>query len=526
MKMSQATMKRSKSKTQKNRAVDKSFAKKRKPAKTLYTQKFSAPLKRKRKSEYDAKEEARLERIVFGDPSDIISNLPDDEEFAESSESRTINIDDNDISADNNVSDDLSVVNEDDVSKAGQKKAAWVDEDDAQYSVQDATKVQNRKLPIEIQGEPYKDYLHSKYKQLVGTPKWAELKKSTESDDLDSDILKHSCHLEKPKARNLPRSIIDIKTLSVINKQTRTEGPVISSVEFHPSSTVALVAGTSGILSLFHVDGIDNNTLHTMQYKKFPISTAKFLKDGTEVLLGSQYYAHCHSYNLMSGKTYRIPLPHGITNMQKYEVSPDGKLIALCGRLGEIFLLTSSTKELIATMKMNAKCRAVSFTPDNKNLITHGDSNEMYVWDLNSRACIHRAVDDGCLSCESISISPSGQFLATGSKEGVVNLYDTKTVLQNQNPVPLKIVLNLVTPITRLKFNSHSEILAMASDKKHNAFKMMHLPSFTVFSNFPTFQTNISMPEAIDFSPASGYLGISNRSGTAFLYRLKHYGNY
>lgn len=31
------------------------------------------------------------------------------------------------------------------------------------------------------------------------------------------------------------------------------EGPIVSSVEFHPSSTVALVAGTSGILSLFQV---------------------------------------------------------------------------------------------------------------------------------------------------------------------------------------------------------------------------------------------------------------------------------
>lgn len=52
-------MKRSKAKTQKSQAVDKSFTKKRKPTKTLYTQKLSAPLKRKRKSEYDAKEEAR-----------------------------------------------------------------------------------------------------------------------------------------------------------------------------------------------------------------------------------------------------------------------------------------------------------------------------------------------------------------------------------------------------------------------------------------------------------------------------------
>lgn len=150
----------------------------------------------------------------------------------------------------------------------------------------------------------------------------------------------------------------------------------------------------------------------------------------------------------------------------------------------------------------------------------------MYIWDVNSRLCVHRAIDNGCLSCTSIAMSPSSQFLATGSKEGVVNVYETKTVLQNQNPIPLKIVLNFVTSITSLKFNAYSEILAMASDKKHNAFKMMHLPSFTVFSNFPTFQTNILMPKAIDFSPSSGYLAISNTSSSAFLYRLKHYGNY
>lgn len=58
--------------------------------------------------------------------------------------------------------------------------------------------------------------------------------------------------------------------------------------------------------------------------------------------------------------------------IQRYEVSPDGRLIALCGRAGEIYLLTSSTKELIGTLNMNTKCRTVSFTPDNKKLITHG----------------------------------------------------------------------------------------------------------------------------------------------------------
>lgn len=44
----------------------------------------------------------------------------------------------------------------------------------------------------------------------------------------------------------------------------------------------------------------------------------------------------------------------------------------MCGRAGEIYLLTSSTKELIGSLNMNTKCRTVSFTPDNKKLITHG----------------------------------------------------------------------------------------------------------------------------------------------------------
>nr|XP_033335774.1 U3 small nucleolar RNA-associated protein 18 homolog [Megalopta genalis] len=504
----------------------KKCSKKRASTKTLYNQKFTAPLKKKRKNQYDPKEESRLERIVFGDPSDIINNLLNDEIDTESNESKSINVNDS-VLVDNDQNEDSDGQRDDNVDVDGQRKQAWTDEDDEQYSVQAATKAQNRELPADIPEKLYKDFLHSKYKQLVGTPKWAEFKKSEgDTDELDHDILKHSCHLEKPKLKNLPKSIIDIKALNLINKQTHIEGPIISSVEFHPSSTVALVAGSSGILSLFQIDGIENNKLHSTQYKKFPISVAKFLGDGTEVLIGSQYYPYCHSYNLISGKTHKVLLPHGVTNIQDYEVSPDGKLIAFGGRSGEIYLLSSSSKELIGILKMNERCRAICFTPDSKTLVSHGDSTEMYIWDVNSRSCIHRAIDDGCLSCASIAMSPSGQFLATGSKEGVVNLYETMTVLQNQNPAPLKVFLNLVTSVTNLKFNSYSEILAMASNKKHNAFKLAHLPSFTVFSNFPTFETNMSMPEAISFSPGSGYLGISNRSGSAFLYRLKHYGNY
>ncbi|XP_015177753.1 PREDICTED: U3 small nucleolar RNA-associated protein 18 homolog isoform X1 [Polistes dominula] len=489
------------------------------------------PRKRKLGS-YDPEEEARLERIIFGDVSGVIDKLPEDH-IEEANKSTTVYLDEvNDEDNEGDVKFQIDIVskssdeNSDEDEQTEKKKRVWIDEDDEKYTVETAFDIQNRKISSQRPEKCYMDYLEKKYKHFVGNPKWAEINRVPDnSDDIDNEILKHSSHLETPQLKDLPKGKIDIKAMKPINQKTFSEGPKVSSLEFHPTSTLALVAGSSGILSLFQIDGIENNKLYSTRYKHFPISKAKFLKEGTEVILGSQFYSYCHSYDLISGKTHKIPLPSHITNMKKYEVSPDGRLIALCGRLGDIYLLTSSTKELIGTLKMNTKCRTISFI-DNKKLVTHGDGHEMYIWDINSRTCIHRAVDDGCLSCSVTAISPNSQYLATGSREGIVNLYDLNKLLQAKYPVPLKIVSNFVTSISALKFNPTSEILAMASDKKANAFRMLHLPSFNVFSNFPTFQTTISMPCDIDFSPSSGYLGISNLSYKAFLYRLKHYGNY
>lgn len=504
-------------------------------SKEYKVQKSNSSAKKKYKILYDSEEEARLERAVFGDANDVIENLLGEEDLEikkseenivetkkddSDSDSCQISDSENDDS-DGNYSDSIS-------DSPGKKRKAWVDEDDNQYSVEEAFQAQNRKLIEKGPEKKYTQLLNKKFEEVYGKPKWAMLDKEREidSDESDSEILKHSNHKIVPKSKKLRKGTIELKALTDINRKTHTEGPYISSIQFHPTSTVALVAGSSGVLSLFEIDGKENNKLHSVKFQRFSINTARFLKDGTQIVVGSMSFAHCFSYDLISGNTRKVPLPHGITNMKKFEVSPDGKYIAICGRLGDVHLLSSVTNELIYTFKMNKKCNALTFTPDSQKLITNGECSEMYVWDIRSRTCIHRPIDDGCLSAASIAISSSGQFLATGSKQGVVNIYETNTVFQNENPKPLKMILNLVTSITSLKFNPISEILAIASSKKKNAFKLAHIPSFTIFSNFPTFQTKIWNPLAIDFSPNSGFLGVSNNKGHAYLYRLKHYGNY
>ena len=53
-----------------------------------------------------------------------------------------------------------------------------------------------------------------------------------------------------------------------------------------------------------------------MSFERFPIRTARFLKEGTEIVVGSQSYNYCYSYDLITGKTVKVPLPHGVNNMK------------------------------------------------------------------------------------------------------------------------------------------------------------------------------------------------------------------
>ena len=59
------------------------------------------------------------------------------------------------------------------------------------------------------------------------------------------------------KRKDLAKNVIDIKRVSSLNCATRIEGRIIKAVEFHPKSTVALIAGLSGTASIVQVIAIN-----------------------------------------------------------------------------------------------------------------------------------------------------------------------------------------------------------------------------------------------------------------------------
>ena len=155
-------------------------------------------------------------------------------------------------------------------------------------------------------------------------------------------------------------------------------------------------------------------------------------------------------------------------------MSPCGNLLAFQGRFGYIYLMSARSKEWIGSLKMNGEAQSLTFNPDGSRLYSHGGKHarvqtryrtrdsmefiracelpsycwnnglcfselgEVYVWDINTRRCVHKFVDDGCIAGTCIAMSPTRQYLACGSSSGVVNVYSTNHLEGNVAPKPEK----------------------------------------------------------------------------------------
>jgi U3 small nucleolar RNA-associated protein 18 len=88
---------------------------------------------------------------------------------------------------------------------------------------------------------------------------------------------------------------------------------------------------------------------------------------------------------------------------------------------------------------------------------------------------------------------------------------------------PLKALGNLTTAVDSMSFNHDAQLLGLASSEKKDALKMVHLPSLTVFSNWPTASTPLGKVTAMAFSKGSEFFAVGNKQGKVGLYLLEHY---
>ncbi|KAI0960982.1 hypothetical protein AcV7_000207 [Taiwanofungus camphoratus] len=442
------------------------------------------------------------------------------------------------------------------------KAPAWVDPDDTALQVSLTADKRLRKLrdaPSDdvVGGRDYERRLRRQFEKINPTPDWAANARkklrptkakrrrpssSSVSDEDETEALPGllsdtASILTKGKAKVLPQGIIAIERLRDANLSARSEGN-INAVQFHPSSRVPilLTASSDRRLRLFNVDGHTNPHLQTVHLPSLPLSTALFHPGGASVLLTGPrpfYYV----YDLQSGTAQRSPrglwgTTFANTNSGAQDASMEicafdssGSVLAVAGRCGHVHLVDwrAGQGQVIGDVKMNTRVKSLWWS--GSTLMSLGEDAEVYVWDVGARRCVKRWKDDGGFGSRIVSGDRAGRYLAIGSRTGLVNLYgaDGASSFGTERPKPLKTIGNLTTTISSMRFNHDSQLLAIASNTKKDQMRMIHLPSLTAFSNWPTSGTPLGHVSSIDFSNGSDYVAIGNNKGRVLLYHLKDF---
>ncbi|KAJ1824344.1 U3 snoRNP protein [Coemansia sp. RSA 2671] len=422
-------------------------------------------------------------------------------------------------------------------------KAAWVDDD--MQSAQVALKAQSRSRKLRetqsdnlVSGDIYEERLRQQFQKIHAVPQWAADAQAShdlgEDDGIGGDLLKTTKSLLSKSSTVLQPTRIDTVRVRNANHVAPSQSAVLS-IHFHPTSNVLLTAGLDKTLRLFEVDGKENHKIQSIYFKDLSVTTAQFIRGGQEVVVSGRrgYY---YSVDVEQGSVNRINgIPgHKMPSLEFMRGNINGDRLAVMSNGGQIHLLSARTKQFIHTLPMNGVVRDISFTADGNYLWSTGLDNEVYQWDLRQNRCLSRWHDSTAFRPTCLGLSQDGSYYASGDNSGVVNIYDTNSVIAGKaasdssmfNVKPFKSVNNLTTSIRGVKFNHSSEILGIFSRHKADQLKLVHLPTGSVFANWPSMSSHLGNVQCIDFSPQSGFMAVGNDSGKALLYRLPHYQGY
>ncbi|KAF4325490.1 hypothetical protein BBO99_00000334 [Phytophthora kernoviae] len=410
-------------------------------------------------------------------------------------------------------------------------KAAWVDDDDEDVEVNLEEQAQLRKFrktekDTVVDGKELHYRLKSYYQSAHGSVAWAdptnflgEHENSDDSDDEEADLVRSTGKMLDSSGDLVPQGSLDIVRMKDANQHAPSNA-VIQSVQFHPNGQLLLTAGLDKTLHLFQVDGTTNAKVENVFVKDLPMTDAKFTLGGERAVLSGPR-SYFFSYDLEAGKITRIPGLYGRKEKkrEKLVVSENGERIVFLGSNGYMDIVSAKSYESIGSLKMNGDVASAVFCENDNYMLSTGSDGQVYKWDMRTRRCVFVHDDEGSLGNN--ALAASGKYYATGSKSGVVNIYDNAGL--SAKPKPRKALMHLTTRVDHLKFNADSQILAMASMDSKDALKMVHMPSLTVFANWPTSHTPLHYVSAMDFSPNSGYFAVGNARGRVLLYRLTHY---
>lgn len=226
-------------------------------------------------------------------------------------------------------------------------------------------------------------------------------------------------------------------------------------------------------------------------------------------------------------------------SMERLQLSPCGRWIGLVGSGrkggGTINVLDATTCQWIAEVRVEGKGGVAGFDwwGDGEGLVVVGKGGEVVEWNGRERRVIARWIDEGAVGTTVVALGGGGEgsnalgndrWVAVGSSSGIVNVYDRRN-WNSENvppqPKPVRVFEQLTTPISHLEFSPDGQLLCMTSRWKRDALRLIHLPSCTVYRNWPTTSTPLGRITAVAWSPTSEMIAVANEQGRIRLWEIR-----
>ena len=393
-----------------------------------------------------------------------------------------------------------------------------------------------------ISGEEYELRMREHYNNMNNIKnndlyKWAE---EEENEDINENENKEGDDLENLLKTN--KSIINEEKLlinsNILKYQqcpqvTKLPGyqhiSIMSTINFHPrKKEILLTSGLDKKLKIFNINYSENyksNLIKTINTLDIPIYSVKFISNEEIIITGRR--KHYYLYNLEKQNLTRIEgnfalSSNKINSLEKCFVGIDSNIFSFGDNYGNIYLYDINTKRFKYDIKISSSINSICL--DDKNyLYAVGDQSEIYIYDLRKyRNCLKKVNDYGNFYTNCMDISQDYNYLATGGKQGYVNLYKVNDLVNdlNEDVEPVKIYDNLTTSCDFVKFNKVNNMLGMSSKWKKNAFRFVNLENKKVFNNFPSFREHLKYPFCFDFNCDNSLISIGNDEGKAFLFHI------
>jgi U3 small nucleolar RNA-associated protein 18 len=366
------------------------------------------------------------------------------------------------------------------------------------------------------------------------------------------------------KRRKLRPETIDIQRTRDVPDSHKAP---VSSLTFHPRHPILLSSSTSSIMYLHQFDPAahptPNPSLASVQVKQTDLRRTAFVGHAGDEIIFAGRRRYFHTWNLSTGIVRRISQIQGHQKehrtMEHFRISPCGRYMALAASSrkggGLVNILNVSTMQWIAQARLNGRHGVADFAwwRSGDGLAIAGRDGQVTEWSMLTKRAVGVWRDEGSIGGTVLALGgrngPAGlggdRWVVVGSTSGILNIYDRNNLVVEASsttkesgeessggqekekielqklPEPTRVFEQLTTPITVVTFSPDGQLMAFGSQHKKDALRIVHLPSCTVYRNWPTEQTPLGRVTTVAFSAQSEVLAVGNDAGKIRMWEIR-----